>query len=71
MTYVEWPHGLPKVELTISWTSTSKSVERSNFFLQLPKIFRRFWAQILISTSVLVSLPLPALESTSFPERDS
>jgi len=42
--------------INMSWTATSKSVERSNFFLQLPKIFRRFWGQLLISIAVLASL---------------
>jgi hypothetical protein len=38
-----------------SWTSTSKSVVKSNFFLQMPRIWRRFWIQIVVSVVVLVS----------------
>jgi hypothetical protein len=37
-----------------SWTSTSKSVVKSNFFLQMPRIWRRFWIQIVLSVAVLV-----------------
>lgn len=37
-----------------SWSTTSKSVEKSNFFKQLPKIFKGFWPQIVISASILV-----------------
>ncbi|KAF5354337.1 hypothetical protein D9756_007321 [Leucocoprinus leucothites] len=31
----------------IQWTATIKEVERSNFFKEIPKIWRRFWFSIL------------------------
>ena len=40
--------------IDMSWTTTSKSVEKSNFFKQLPKIFKGFWKQMLISLLALV-----------------
>ncbi|KAI5123019.1 hypothetical protein M0805_007640 [Coniferiporia weirii] len=47
----------------ISWGATKKEVERSNFFLEVPKILRRFWLSIvvsimLIAMMVVLSLPI-------------
>src|SRR6478752_3963860 len=49
-----------------SWGSTLKSVEKSNFFQQVPIILRAFWLQILLSCILLVSGPfdLPACQRT-------
>ena len=44
--------------IDMSWTTTSKSVEKSNFFKQLPKIFKGFWKQMLISLLALVGMVL-------------
>lgn len=41
-----------------SWTSTSKTVQKSNFFYQVPKILKRFWPQIIMAICMLVSAPL-------------
>ncbi|KAL5498540.1 hypothetical protein ACEPAH_1894 [Sanghuangporus vaninii] len=42
----------------ITWGATKKEVERSNFFIEVPKILRRFWlsivACILIITAVII-----------------
>lgn len=51
----------------ISWGATKKEVERSNFFKEIPKIFRRFWFPLLVSSLILigiviVSTPLVPLE---------
>jgi len=47
----------------ITWSATKKEVERSNFFKEVPKIFRRFWFPLLvcillIAGVVIVSTPL-------------
>lgn len=39
----------------ISWTSTSKEVTKSNFFLQVPKIWAAFKIQLILSFLILVS----------------
>ncbi|TDL23464.1 hypothetical protein BD410DRAFT_857631 [Rickenella mellea] len=33
----------------ITWGATKKEVERSNFFLEVPKILKRFWLSLLVS----------------------
>ena len=33
----------------ITWGATKKEVERSNFFLEVPKILRRFWLSFVVS----------------------
>jgi hypothetical protein len=40
-----------------SWTTTAKSVVKSNFFLQVPRIWKRFWFQIVVSVVIIVSRP--------------
>ncbi|KAJ3529181.1 hypothetical protein NM688_g7887 [Phlebia brevispora] len=47
----------------ISWGATKKEVERSNFFKEIPKIFKRFWfplavSVVLIAGIIIVSTPL-------------
>ena len=42
----------------IRWSSTVKTVEKSNFFLQLPLIWKRFWPQLVVF-SVMMVCPLP------------
>lgn len=51
----------------ITWGATKKEVERSNFFKEVPKIFKRFWFSWLISWTVLagmviLSTPLVPIE---------
>jgi hypothetical protein len=41
--------------INVSWTATSKEVHKSNFFLQVPVIFKQFWGQMLLSLLVIVS----------------
>lgn len=43
-------------EIDDRWSTTVKSVEKSNFFLQMPIIWRRFWRQLLFFTACLVSI---------------
>jgi hypothetical protein len=50
------PPTTPGHPLTRSWGTTSKSVEKSNFWKQLPKIIKAFWFQLTISFLVLVRL---------------
>jgi len=47
----------------MTWAATKKEVERSNFFKEVPKILKRFWLALLISTIIIagvvvLSLPL-------------
>ncbi|KAI0827193.1 glycosyl transferase family group 2-domain-containing protein [Trametes gibbosa] len=47
----------------ITWGATKKEVERSNFFKEVPKIFKRFWfpwlvSWILVAAMVILSTPL-------------
>jgi hypothetical protein len=32
----------------ITWGATKKEVERSNFFIEVPRILRRFWLSLVI-----------------------
>ena len=43
------------VGYNMTWSSTVKTVEKSNFFLQLPIIWRRFWPQLCFFTGCVVS----------------
>ncbi|EEB87551.1 hypothetical protein MPER_15060, partial [Moniliophthora perniciosa FA553] len=42
----------------ISWSATAKEVRRSNFFQEIPKIFKRFWFPLLTSTIVICGLAI-------------
>jgi hypothetical protein len=33
----------------ITWGATKKEVEQSNFFIEVPRILRRFWLSLVIS----------------------
>jgi hypothetical protein len=37
------------------WSTTVKTVEKSNFFLQIPIIWKRFYPQLVFFTIVVVS----------------
>lgn len=43
------------VGYNMTWSTTVKTVERSNFFLQIPIIWKRFWPQLVFFTAVVVS----------------
>ncbi|KAI0294125.1 glycosyl transferase family group 2-domain-containing protein [Multifurca ochricompacta] len=44
----------------ITWGATKKEVERSNFFIEVPRILRRFWLALLISTLIFVAMAVLA-----------
>lgn len=46
----------------IQWGATKKEVEKSNFFIEVPKILRRFRVALIISVFALVAM---AILSTS------
>ncbi|KAI9068985.1 hypothetical protein FKP32DRAFT_1560577 [Trametes sanguinea] len=51
----------------MTWGATKKEVERSNFFKEVPKIFKRFWfswlvSWILVAGMVILSTPIVPLE---------
>jgi hypothetical protein len=35
--------------INMTWAATKKEVERSNFFIEVPRILRRFWLALLLS----------------------
>ena len=37
----------------MTWGATKKEVERSNFFKEAPKIFKRFWFSLLVAIVIL------------------
>jgi len=47
----------------MTWGATKKEVERSNFWKEVPKIFKRFWLALLFS---FLSLAMIVVLSTSF-----
>ncbi|KAI6026515.1 glycosyl transferase family group 2-domain-containing protein [Pisolithus microcarpus] len=40
----------------ITWQATRKEVERSNFFKEVPKILKRFWFPLLVSTVLILGM---------------
>ncbi|KAI0074901.1 hypothetical protein K474DRAFT_1647395 [Panus rudis PR-1116 ss-1] len=50
----------------ISWGATKKEVERSNFWLEVPKILRRFW--LALTLSVLTSAAMIILSTPLLPK---
>ena len=40
----------------MTWGATVKEVERSNFFKEVPKIFKRFWFPLLVSVVILAGM---------------
>ncbi|KAJ6474591.1 glycosyl transferase family group 2-domain-containing protein [Mycena vitilis] len=40
----------------ISWSATIKEVQRSNFFKEIPKIFKRFWFPLLVSICIIAGM---------------
>lgn len=37
------------LSINMTWAATKKEVERSNFFIEVPRILRRFWLALLLS----------------------
>jgi CBS domain containing-hemolysin-like protein len=51
----------------MTWAATKKEVEFSNFFKEVPKIFKRFWLSIFISfltLAIIVVLAMPIVPQT-------
>ncbi|RPD65196.1 hypothetical protein L226DRAFT_456355 [Lentinus tigrinus ALCF2SS1-7] len=51
----------------MTWGATKKEVERSNFFKEVPKIFKRFWfpwllSWIVVAAMVILSTPVVPIE---------
>lgn len=40
----------------ITWGATKKEVERSNFWLEIPKILKRFWIAFVISFALAIAM---------------
>ncbi|EJD00578.1 uncharacterized protein FOMMEDRAFT_91587 [Fomitiporia mediterranea MF3/22] len=40
----------------ITWGATKKEVERSNFFIEVPKILRRFWLSIVVCGLIMAGM---------------
>ena len=40
----------------ITWGATKKEVERSNFWLEVPKILKRFWLALAISLALCAAM---------------
>ncbi len=40
----------------IQWGATKKEVEKSNFFIEVPRILRRFWLSLVLSFFVIVMM---------------
>jgi len=40
----------------ITWGATKKEVERSNFWMEVPKILKRFWLSLVISALCVVTV---------------
>ncbi|KAF8452284.1 glycosyl transferase family group 2-domain-containing protein [Boletus edulis BED1] len=47
----------------ITWGATKKEVERSNFFIEVPRILKRFWFAFAVSFACFAALILFSLES--------
>lgn len=47
----------------ITWGATKKEVERSNFFIEVPRILKRFWFAFAVSLACFASMVLFSLES--------
>jgi hypothetical protein len=48
----------------IQWGATKKEVERSNFFVEIPRIFKRFWLSFVLCglcAAAMIVLTLPAI----------
>lgn len=46
----------------ITWGATKKEVERSNFFIEVPKILRRFWLSIIVSLLIVGAMVVMSMD---------
>ncbi|KAI0028398.1 glycosyl transferase family group 2-domain-containing protein [Vararia minispora EC-137] len=46
----------------ITWGATKKEVERSNFFIEVPRILRRFWMSFLLSFTAFIAMAILATD---------
>ncbi|TFK95171.1 glycosyl transferase family group 2-domain-containing protein [Pterulicium gracile] len=51
----------------ITWGATKKEVERSNFFIEVPKIWKRFWMVLCLCTAIAAGMVVLSLESVVDP----
>ena len=42
--------------INITWGATSKEVERSNFFKEVPKILKKYWFSLTVSWALIVGM---------------
>jgi len=49
------------VSYNIQWSSTIKEVEMSNFFEEIPRILKRFWATFAICIALFAAMIVLAL----------
>ncbi|KAJ7366666.1 glycosyl transferase family group 2-domain-containing protein [Mycena albidolilacea] len=42
--------------VNISWSATVKEVQRSNFFKEIPKIFKRFWFPLTVAVAIITGM---------------
>ncbi|TFK97186.1 glycosyl transferase family group 2-domain-containing protein [Pterulicium gracile] len=47
----------------ITWGATKKEVERSNFFIEVPKIWNRFWGVLCLCTAIAAGMVVLSIES--------
>lgn len=47
----------------ITWGATKKEVERSNFWQEVPKIFKRFWIALVFSTVMILVMVILTTEA--------
>lgn len=52
----------------ITWGATKKEVERSNFFIEVPRILKRFWFAFAVSFACFASIVLFSLSSVVTPD---
>ena len=55
------PRSSAKLTLLAEWGATKKEVERSNFFLEVPKILRRFRVAFIVSLLTIAAMIVLAL----------
>jgi hypothetical protein len=48
----------------ITWGATAKEVERSNFFIEVPRILRRFWFVFLVCFTAVAGMGVLSTSAT-------
>lgn len=46
----------------ITWGATKKEVEQSNFFIEVPRILKRFWLAFLVSFAAFAAIVVLSLD---------